>query len=628
MIRTKDTQFIDEFGRTLLLRGVNLGGSTKVPFIPNGATWNRDGFYQHREVSFVGRPFPLEEADEHFTRLKAWGFDFLRFLVTWEAVEHAGPGQYDEAYLDYVRAVVEKANEYEFNLFVDPHQDVWSRFTGGDGAPGWTLEAAGLDMTRFTASGAAITHQEHGDPLPRMIWPTNYGKLANLTMWTLFFGGNDFAPALKIEGQSAQDFLQGHYIEAMRQVAARLKGLPNVVGFDSLNEPSAGMIGCDDLSQKLTLGVLQGEAPSVFEAMQLGAGLPTEVEIWKFSPSGPKLSGRKLVNSGGVSAWKDGVEPLWKAHGVWGRDENGLPVILKPDFFARVGKREVEFYRDYFRPFVNRYAAAIRQEIPEAMIFVEGVPMEMEMAWTAEDADNVVHAIHWYDNYTLFMKSFSRLHTYDLEHERVVFGLKKSQQVRDRQVAMSVRAAQEHMGGVPTLIGEVGIPFDLNEKRAYQTGNFSVQTRAMDATMRALETNLVSFTLWNYTADNTNERGDQWNDEDLSIFSRDQQTGSGSIHDGGRALTAVVRPYARKIPGTPLRMSFDMLSRRFEFEFEPNAEIDEPLEVFVPELQYPRGGEVQTSPGRHELDLEAQLLRFWPEQGSGPAYVRIHQRST
>lgn len=41
--------------------------------------------------------------------------------------------------------------------------------------------------------------------------------------------------------------------------------------------------------------------------------------------------------------------------------------------------------------------------------------------------------------------------------------------------------------------------------------------------MGALDKNLLSFTLWNYAANNTNARGDGWNDEDLSLFSRDQQ---------------------------------------------------------------------------------------------------------
>ena len=207
MLHTDHTYFKDESGRVILLRGVNLGGSSKVPLTPDGATWNLDKFYDHREVSFVGRPFPLIEADEHFNRLKQWGFNFLRFLVTWEAIEHAGPGIYDEEYLDYLHAIVSKAAEYGIDMFIDPHQDVWSRFTGGDGAPGWTLEAAGFDISKLHSTGATFTHQECGDPYPRMLWPTNNNKLAAATMFTLFFAGNDFAPELKVEGIPIQEFL-------------------------------------------------------------------------------------------------------------------------------------------------------------------------------------------------------------------------------------------------------------------------------------------------------------------------------------------------------------------------------------------------------------------------------------
>ncbi len=279
MILTDGAHFKDEYGRTLLLRGVNLGGSSKVPAVPDGATYRAEGFYNHRQVSFVGRPFPLDEAHDHFSRLKGWGFTFLRLLVTWEAIEHAwspndggGPGMFDEEYLDYLRQVVIKAGEHGIYLFIDPHQDAWSRFSGGDGAPGWTLEAAGLDMTHFHSSGAAITHQRQGDRLPKMIWPTNYTKLACATMFTLFFAGNDFAPHCTVDGEAIQEYLQRHYCAAMQQVALRLKDLPNVVGFEAMNEPSGGYLGCPDLSA--AIGRLKlGDHPTPFQSMLLASGI-------------------------------------------------------------------------------------------------------------------------------------------------------------------------------------------------------------------------------------------------------------------------------------------------------------------------------------------------------------------
>jgi len=625
MIKTDGKWLKDEHGRTLILRGVNLGGSTKVPAKPNGATWNREGFFDHRNVSFVGRPFPLEEADEHLARLREWGFTFLRFLVTWEAIEHDGPGLYDEEYLDYLYAVLKKANEYDIEVFIDPHQDVWSRFSGGDGAPGWTFEAVGMDITRFKEAGAAITHQEHGDPFPRMVWPTNYGKLANLTMWTLFFGGNDFAPETKVDGVPIQEYLQGHYVGAIKQVALKLKDLPNVVGYDTLNEPSAGLIGAADLHVRVGL-LDKGDSPTPFQAMLLGAGFPQEVEVWDIGLTGAKQKGTRLVNPDGVSIWMEGYEPIWKQNGVWGLTDAGEPRLLRPNHFARVRDRQVDFYRDYFRPFANRYAREIRSIKPNAIIFVEGVPSEGHITWTSDDAPNVVHAAHWYDFITLFMKNFVGWMTIDFFTQKLIFGPQKVRQSFVDQIAQIIKTSERQMNNVPTLIGEVGIPFDMKDKQAYRTGDFSLQVKVLDATMRALETNMVSSTLWNYTADNTNARGDQWNDEDLSIFSRDQQTGSGDVHDGGRALEAAVRPYARKVTGEPLRMSFDVKRKLFEFEFRHAAAVEAPTEIFVPNYQYPNGYTVEVTGGTCEISKKNQTLTYHPTSGPGIHTIRVRPK--
>ena len=207
-LHAQGTCFVDAKGRQIILRGLNLGGDSKVPY-PDGGTQHPNDFANHREVSFVGRPFLLSDADEHLSRIKAWGFNCLRLLTTWEAVEHAGPRQYDTQYLDYLQEICRMAGEHELYVFIDFHQDVWSRMSGGDGAPGWTFEAVGLDFSRFDAADAAHVMQHRfdyagsadvQDAYPPMSWARNYRMPANAIMWTLFWAGKHVTPDFLIDG--------------------------------------------------------------------------------------------------------------------------------------------------------------------------------------------------------------------------------------------------------------------------------------------------------------------------------------------------------------------------------------------------------------------------------------------
>jgi hypothetical protein len=623
-IQIAGPRFVDEHGRTLLLRGVNLGGSSKVPVRPNGATHLREGFFQHRDVSFVGRPFPLEEADEHFGRLRRWGLDFLRLLVTWEAIEHAGPGRYDEEYLDYVRTIAERAGRHGLHLFIDPHQDMWSRFSGGDGAPGWTLEAVGFDLPQLAATGAAVIHPLHEGPgpFPRMIWPSNETKLAAATLFTLFFGGSDFAPQTRIEGEPAQEYLQRHYVAALCQLARRLADLPCVIGYDSMNEPLRGYLGWPDL--RLAGGMVKvGACPTPFQSMLLGAGHPQSVMHWSAGPTGFRNRGPQLLNKQRLRAWRPGFDCVWRRNGVWDDDGNGTPRLLRPDHFAGRGGRPLDFSQNYLLPFVRRFSEAIRAVHPGALIFVESAPQQPPPRW---QAPGLVHAPHWYDGFVLFLKRYSRWVAVDSRTRRPVFTPWRIRRSFAAQLA-ALRDEAAALGGAPTLLGEFGIAFDLAGGRAFRDGDFRDQTEAMDRTWCALDDTLLSGTLWNYTADNCNAHGDLWNGEDLSIFSRDQQRDPSDLDSGGRALSAVVRPYARAVAGEPLKMSFDRRRRVFEFGFRHDPAVSAPTEIFVPELQYPRGYQVTLSDGSYQSIPGAQILA-WRHRGEASTHrLRIRPKA-
>ena len=70
--------FSDDHGRVVLLRGLNVSGSSKVPFTEPG----------QENVKYSGRPFKsIQEADEWWARLRLWGVGVIRWVITWEAVE-------------------------------------------------------------------------------------------------------------------------------------------------------------------------------------------------------------------------------------------------------------------------------------------------------------------------------------------------------------------------------------------------------------------------------------------------------------------------------------------------------------------------------------------------------------
>jgi hypothetical protein len=87
-----------------------------------------------------GLPFPPEEAEGRFQRLKERGVSCIRLVIAWETLEYAGPGVYDESYLAYLRKLLVAAARTGISVFIDPVQNRWSRWIGAEGAPPWAAE--------------------------------------------------------------------------------------------------------------------------------------------------------------------------------------------------------------------------------------------------------------------------------------------------------------------------------------------------------------------------------------------------------------------------------------------------------------------------------------------------------
>lgn len=179
----------DPEARAVILRGVNVSG-------------------RHKQAPY----FDFHDTPD-FQRLRAWGFNSVRFLVSWSAIEPRRD-EYDTAYLAELRRRVSLATGAGLLVFIDMHQDLYGEgFVGANGAPRWTCAES------------------------------NYAAYRPVTPWFL----NALSPQVIacVDGFWSSSELRGKYAQAWRQVAVALKDDPGVIGVDPMNEPPWGSMPND-----------------------------------------------------------------------------------------------------------------------------------------------------------------------------------------------------------------------------------------------------------------------------------------------------------------------------------------------------------------------------------------------
>jgi len=631
-MRVKDNLIFDNEGRTLLLRGVNLGGDSKIPFCQPGEEIKPEFLDRKNKISFIGRPFPLEEAEIHFKRLKKAGLTFLRFIVTWEAIEHEGPGIYDEAYLAYLRKILSAADSEGISVFIDPHQDVWSRWTGGDGAPAWTMEKLGMNLDNLDLCDAALTRQRYGlyhkskkfpggKPFPKMIWPSNYNRYAAATMFSLFFAGKIYAPDLQIDGENVQDWLQNHYIAAFKHAQRRLKNCGAIKGWGAMNEPHYGFVGHQNLENAEDPMIPFGLRPSPWQTMLAASGYSVKVPVYKISTLGKKVSHYESFNPQGASIFKDGFSCPWKQAGVW-KDDGGEPQLLKRNHFNLYQGRQVKFTSDFLKPFIIKYINKIKEADENTIFFIEGLPKstreDAHPSWSKNDPPCAVNAFHWYDGFSLYTKSFCSWFNVDPDTVKIKIGKKNIISYFIECLARGISWTKKNMENMPCLLGEFGLAFDMNNKSAFKNGNYKLHEQALTMYYDAVDANLLHSTIWNYTAGNTNKYGDGWNDEDLSIFSEGRE----------RAAAGWKRPYPMAAAGKILLFNWNQKQKKFTFRFEADGGIKSPTIIYLPSETFGVSPKIEANTPaknklRYEYNFNEQQLLVYNDDYSGEAEVLI-----
>lgn len=168
--------------------------------------------------------FTLNDRDASL--LAAHGFNTVRLGVEWDAMMPSR-GVIDHAYLDRVKTVVDLLGARGIRVLIDNHQDSMSHvFKGGNGFPAWAV-------TKKPFKGE-----------PDIGWPLNSATMFSLNLnWTWFWNNHE----------GLVDML-GHTFYAL---ASKLKGDPNVLGYEIMNEPWPGFaaaaclgVGCPAFDRK------------------------------------------------------------------------------------------------------------------------------------------------------------------------------------------------------------------------------------------------------------------------------------------------------------------------------------------------------------------------------------------
>jgi endoglycosylceramidase len=233
-----------------------------------------------------------------------------------------------------------------------------------------------------------------------------------------------------------------------------------------------------------------------------------------------------------------------------------------------------QFENKFLKPLYEDVITAIRQVHPEAVGFVEPHILDMYTSrLTPFHVDNLVYAPHLYN-------SLSNQLWFDPIPEDLFFDL-----------LLMIHQEKAKYLLMPLFIGEFGSPWRMQPSYA--------RDMAVNDALEALEKDFISNAYWDYSVKDV----DVWNEEDYSLIDK---------KGNPRGLCVNMRPYVRRLKGSPLHQSFNQLTKKYSLRLKSEPGVP-PTVIHIPEfVQYPNGFRVCVSDGYTEYDRNKGELLYFP----------------
>lgn len=131
--------FRDQENRYVLFRGVNFGSRSKMPpYLPIAPL-------EVHELSKLDLNKEIESVRSGLDLMKNLGFNIIRLLVSWKAIEPRPNSNLEELlpegkkYLEYMKVIIDELYARNLYVILDFHQDIANEVYGGDGFPDWAI---------------------------------------------------------------------------------------------------------------------------------------------------------------------------------------------------------------------------------------------------------------------------------------------------------------------------------------------------------------------------------------------------------------------------------------------------------------------------------------------------------